>query len=143
MIIRARTHSDLSLFLILLLSPALQNTMFDFQNLEVYKKASSFHAALKLISKSKLINKIISDQLYRASLSIPLNIAEGSGRFTSKDRRNFFIISRSSVFECVAILDSIVDELQLHDDQYQSLLKTADEISRMLYVMIKNLDKSE
>jgi four helix bundle protein len=44
-------------------------------------------------------------QLRRASFSIVLNLAEGSGRFSKPDRRNFFVISRSSIFECVAILD--------------------------------------
>ncbi|NOT37535.1 MAG: four helix bundle protein [Saprospiraceae bacterium] len=115
--------------------------MFDFQKLEVYKKAKELHIHLKSISKEKSLNKIIADQLFRASLSIPLNIAEGSGRFTPKDRRNFFIISRSSVFECVAILDSIGDENFISTERYNEALKAADEISRILYTMIKNLDK--
>ncbi|MGE0569416.1 MAG: four helix bundle protein [Bacteroidia bacterium] len=51
--------------------------MFEFQNLEVYKKAKKLHATLKIIAKSSS-SKIIADQLFRASLSIPLNIAEGS-----------------------------------------------------------------
>ncbi|MBK8954998.1 MAG: four helix bundle protein [Saprospiraceae bacterium] len=108
--------------------------------MEVYKKAKKLHATLKIIAKSSS-SKIIADQLFRASLSIPLNIAEGSGRFTSKDRRNFFIIARSSLFECVAIVDSIFDERLYSNEQYDEIINSADEISRILYTMIKNLEK--
>ncbi|MBK8954996.1 MAG: four helix bundle protein [Saprospiraceae bacterium] len=94
-----------------------------------------------MICKSPGIHKNIADQLFRASLSIPLNIAEGSGRITSKDRRNFFIISRASVFECVAILDSLQCENHFTDEQYQELNQEAEEISKILYTMIKNLEK--
>jgi four helix bundle protein len=43
----------------------------------------------------------LSDQLNRAALSISANIAEGNGRFTKPDRKNFFGIARGSVQECV------------------------------------------
>ena len=63
--------------------------MFEFQKLEVYKKAKAFHtAANELITTIKL-NKAVKDQLSRASFSIALNIAEGSGRFSKPDRRHF------------------------------------------------------
>ncbi len=51
-------------------------------------------------------------------MSIMLNIAEGSGRFSNKDKRNFYVIARSSVFECVALLevlkhDSVINESEI------------------------------
>jgi four helix bundle protein len=115
--------------------------MFDFQKLEVYKKALIFHGELKSVFGCPGIHKSIADQLFRASLSITLNIAEGSGRLTQKDRRNFFIISRSSVFECVAILDAVASDQCFSQEQYFKFISDADEISRMLYAMIKNLEK--
>jgi len=39
-----------------------------------------------------------------------LNIAEGSGKFSKADRKNYFVTSRGSVFECVAILDILNGE---------------------------------
>ena len=48
----------------------------------------------------------LSDQLKRASLSIPLNIAEGNGKFTQKDKARFYHIARGSATECGAILDA-------------------------------------
>ena len=45
------------------------------------------------------------NQLNRAALSISANIAEGNGRFTVRDRQNFFGIARGSVQECVPLLE--------------------------------------
>jgi four helix bundle protein len=113
--------------------------MFEFQKLEVYKKAKSFHAEMKLFIPSIQLDRTIKDQLSRASFSIVLNIAEGSGRFSKPDRRNFFIISRGSVFECVAILDILSDQKIIDEKTFNSYLIKADELSRILYAMIKNL----
>lgn len=79
--------------------------MFDFEKLEVYLKAKVYHRQISgLVMKLKL-SASEKDQLRRASFSIVLNIAEGSGRFTKPDKRNFYIIARGSVFETVAILE--------------------------------------
>ncbi|MBK7130882.1 MAG: four helix bundle protein [Crocinitomicaceae bacterium] len=75
----------------------------------------------------------------RASFSIVLNIAEGSGRFSKADRRNFYIISRSSVFESIAILDVLKDENIMFQSQYDAFYAKGEEISKMLFSMIKNL----
>ena len=45
------------------------------------------------------------DQLRRASMSIPLNIAESAGRPGPDDRARFCAIARGSAMECSAILD--------------------------------------
>jgi four helix bundle protein len=82
---------------------------------------------------------ICNDQLGRASFSVPLNIAEGSGKFSSKDRKNYFTTARASVFECVAILDILSDENSISKTELEILMKNADELSRILYIMIKNL----
>jgi len=85
-------------------------TMFDFEKLDIYKKAKAFNAKIRTCITSSNLDRTTKDQLRRASFSIVLNIAEGSGRFSKADRRNFFIIARSSIFECVAILDVLKDE---------------------------------
>lgn len=115
--------------------------MFEFQQLEVYKKAKSFHEEARIFIQSIQAHKTIKDQLYRASFSIPLNIAEGSGRFSKPDRRNFFVIARSSVFECVAILDILKDNGILDQNRFEYFEKQADELSRILYAMVRNLSQ--
>ncbi len=84
--------------------------MFDFQKLEVYKKSKTFHLLCKSIILENKLDRYVNNQLGRASFSVPLNIAEGSGKFSKADRRNYFIIARASAFECVAIIDILRDE---------------------------------
>ena len=79
------------------------------------------------------------DQLGRASFSVPLNIAEGSGKFSKADRKNYFTTARASVFECIAILDILSDSDKIQQEQLEQLMNKGDELSRILYAMIKNL----
>ena len=113
--------------------------MFDFEKLDVYKKAKKFNSEIRLFIKESNLDPTTKDQLRRASFSIVLNIAEGSGRFSKADRRNFYVISRSSVFECIAILDVLKDEGVLNKEKYVEYYKKGEEISKMLFSMIKNL----
>jgi four helix bundle protein len=117
--------------------------MFDFENLVVYKKAKAFNMAIREFIKSKKLDRVTNDQLQRAAFSIVLNLAEGSGRFSKPDRRNFFIIARSSIFECIAILDVLKDESALDADTFRGFYNLADELSRILFAMIRNLQKKE
>src|SRR5262249_20900868 len=48
------------------------------------------------------------DQLDRASTSIPLNIAEGNGKFSIKDRARYLQMAHGSALECAACLDVLV-----------------------------------
>lgn len=113
--------------------------MFDFENLSVYQKAKEFNKkVLTLLSENK-VDKTTNHQLRRASFSIMLNIAEGSGRFTKADKRNFYIISRGSVFECVAILDYLLDIDELDNKTFKTFYDELEELSKMLYALIKGL----
>ena len=113
--------------------------MFEFQNLEVYKKAKAFHITCKHLISSHKFDRYVKDQLGRASFSIALNIAEGSGKFSKPDRRNYFLTSRASVFECVAIMDILMCQKLISEAEFNNCIKEADELSRMLYTMAKNL----
>lgn len=114
--------------------------MFDFEKLEVYQKAKQFNKeTYAFLKHSKTIDTTSKNQLRRASLSIMLNIAEGSSRFSKADRRNFFIISRGSIFECVAIFDFLKDEVILAEETHIHFYRQADELSRILFKMIRNL----
>lgn len=79
---------------------------FMFENLEVYQKALDLSEQIVTLTESFPRGyHFLSDQLNRASLSVATNLAVGNGRFTQSDRRNFFIIARGSVQECVPLLE--------------------------------------
>lgn len=113
--------------------------MFDFEKLIVYKKAKVFNSSVREFIKNTRLDSTTRDQLRRAAFSIVLNLAEGSGRFTHPDRRNFYTIARSSVFECVAILDVLKDELIIEENSFYGFYNQAEELSKILFAMIKNL----
>lgn len=114
--------------------------MFDFEKLDVYQKAKQFNKEVyAFLKNTKVIDSVSKNQLRRASLSIMLNIAEGSSRFSKADRRNFFVIARGSVFECVAVFDFLKDESILVEEIHIHFYSQADELSRMLFAMIRNL----
>ena len=70
-----------------------------------------------------------------------LNIAEGSSRFSNKDRKNFMVVARGSAFECAAIIEYLYEVCEINKDSYDSYLNCLEEISKMLYGLIRGLDK--
>ncbi len=111
--------------------------MFKFQTLDVWKKSVEF-ADLMIEISERLPQKYqfsFADQLRRAALSIPSNIAEGNGRKTDKDSNNFYNISKGSVYECINIL-VILSKRNLIDWQIfdkRKVYDAAEEIVKMLH----------
>ncbi|OLD71275.1 MAG: hypothetical protein AUF68_10545 [Verrucomicrobia bacterium 13_1_20CM_54_28] len=81
---------------------------FDHEKLNVYHEALDFvgHATELLERVPKRV--AVYDQLDRASTAIPLNIAEGTGKFTPPDRCRYYNTARGSALECAACLDVLV-----------------------------------
>ena len=115
--------------------------MFDFEKLDVYQKAKKFNKSVTIFLSTSKVDKTTKDQLRRASFSIMLNIAEGSGRFTNPDKRHFYVIARGSAFECVAIFDYLKDMDMISDIAFKQYYSFLEEISKMLFAMIKGLTK--
>ena len=69
---------------------------FDHERLEVYQEAIAFIAWLSALLDGTVRIGGVKDQLDRASTSIPLNIAEGNGKYAPKDRCRFFDIAHGS-----------------------------------------------
>lgn len=116
--------------------------MFAYEKLDVYHKAKAAHSSVyQFLKKHKTLPSYLKNQFGRASLSIPLNIAEGSGKFSLKDRRNYLTTARGSAFECAAILDILSAEGEISPNLLNELKEKFDEISRMLFAMISNLEK--
>ncbi len=78
---------------------------FDHEKLDVYQEAIRFVTWVDVLLESIPKNLAVHNQLDRASTSIPLNIAEGNGKYTPTDRCRYFDIARGSALECAACLD--------------------------------------
>ena len=110
---------------------------FDHEKLEVYREAIAFVGWLSAILEPTVRIGEVKDQLDRASTSIPLNIAEGNGKYTPKDRCRFFDVARGSALECAAGLDILVAKAKLTPDQIRPGKERLQRIVRMLMGLIK------
>jgi four helix bundle protein len=81
---------------------------FDHEKLDVYRESINFCGWVGEFLPSISAKAAAKDQLDRASASIPLNIAEGNGKLSAKDRSRFFEMARGSALECAACLDVLV-----------------------------------
>jgi four helix bundle protein len=84
------------------------HTCLDHEKLEVYKASLEFIKWTVHVLDRLPANTSVRNQLDRASTSVPLNIAEGNGKFTSPDRCRFFDNARGSALESAACLDVMV-----------------------------------
>lgn len=90
---------------------------FDHEKLDVYCESIDFCGWVGDFLNSISARAAAKDQLDRASTSVPLNIAEGNGKFSGPDRARFFEIARGSAVECAACLDALVArELATEED---------------------------
>jgi four helix bundle protein len=81
--------------------------VFGFERLDVYQRGVEFVAlAARIIQALPGGQHPLADQLKRAALSVPVNVAEGVGRTSLADRRRHYAIARGSAMECGAILDA-------------------------------------
>jgi four helix bundle protein len=117
--------------------PAPEESWFDHEKLEVYREAVAFVAWLSAALDGSLRLGDVKDQLDRASTSIPLNIAEGNGKYTSKDRCRFFDTAHGSALECAAGLDVLVAKAKLTSEEIRPGKERLQRIVRMLVGLIK------
>ena len=79
----------------------------DAAKLDVYAVALEFQVlAAGLLPPRR--HAVLRDQLERASVSIVLNVAEGTGRFAAADKARFYSMARGSATECGGILDVLL-----------------------------------
>jgi len=116
---------------------------FPFQKLTVYQKTLDWIEEIEDLEQHSLkpFSPSQKDQLSRAAMSIALNIAEGNGRWHKAEKRNFFWISRGSVFECVAILEILHRRNQITESQYRHHYSKLDELGKMLTGLVKSVEE--
>jgi four helix bundle protein len=111
---------------------------FDHEKLRVYQEAIAFIAWLQPVLERIPKGEAVRDQLDRASTSMPLNTAEGNGRFTAPDRCRFFDIARASGLECAACLDVLYARKRLERAELHEGKERLEGIVQMLVGLIKS-----
>jgi len=115
--------------------------MFDFEKLIAYQKARDINKKIQKLLIDRKISIFLKDQLYRASVSMVINIAEGTGKLSKNDRKNFYVISRGSVFECASLLEMLYDEDVIDNKELENLKLDLEEVSRLLSGLINSFTK--
>jgi len=111
--------------------------MFGFQRLDVYRASTQFLGLMsKLVTGIPRGHGDLVDQLRRAALSVPLNIAEGSGRF-SRDAVRFYAIARGSALECAAVLDALEAMAVFDEPDLRQARELLERIVSMLTGLIR------
>ena len=114
---------------------------FDHEKLDVYREAIAFCAWAGDLLNTISAKAAAKDQLDRASTSIPLNIAEGNGKFSGKDRARFLEIARGSTLECAACLDVLVARKLATPNQIETAKENLARIVQMLMGMLRRFSE--
>lgn len=111
---------------------------FKFESLDVWRRSVEFADALFDIADGlpPEYRYSLSDQLRRAALSIPTNIAEATGRDGAKEKAYLFRVAKGSVYEVVSLLVMCGKRGLLSREQYRLLHAEADEIAAILTALI-------
>jgi four helix bundle protein len=107
-----------------------------------HEKLNVYQAAIELVV---LVDEIVedlprgrgylADQFQRAALSVPLNIAEGAGEFSTAEKSRFYRMAKRSATECAGIFDVCfrleLIENEMHDKGRELLLRIVAMLTKM------------
>ncbi|MDF2545677.1 MAG: four helix bundle protein [Anaerosolibacter sp.] len=118
--------------------------MSDYRNLEVWKKAHSLTLEIYKITNNFPSEERygLTSQIRRASSSVPMNIAEGSGSLYGKEFIRFLDIARRSTCEVEYQLLLCRDIGYIDEAEYTELNVALREVARMLTGLIKSMLES-
>jgi four helix bundle protein len=112
---------------------------FHHEKLKVYQRALEFAGWSQVLIDSLTKRTSTRDHLERAGDSVALNIAEGNGKFSQRDRAKFFQIAHGSALECAAYLDLLVARLCCSLEAIVHGKEILEQIVKMLFKMLDQL----
>lgn len=114
----------------------------NYRDLVVWQKAMDLTTMLYQIVRKlpKEETYALSDQMRRAAISIPSNIAEGFGRNSTKEYTHFLYITKGSVCELETQLMLCVRIEYLTEIEIQPIMILLEEIGKMITTITKNLN---
>ena len=120
-------------------TPPSKQGVFTFRDLNVWKLSRTLSADVYRACSSPMLRPhyALCDQMGRAALSVPSNIAEGNDRSSNKDALNFLRIARGSLAELDTQLWIAHDVGWLDAETYRNLCEKRSEVERMLGGLIR------
>lgn len=118
--------------------------MHNFKELHIWQRSKELVKNIYLLTESLPRSEqfgLIS-QMRRSAISIPSNIAEGSGKSSDKDFIRFLEISHSSTFELETQLLLSIDLNYVKENDIQDILVKLEEIQKMIFGFIQKLKAS-
>lgn len=115
--------------------------IFAHEKLEVWQKAMGVAQAIYQATHTFPSHEQfgLTSQLRRAAVSIPANIAEGKGRYHTKEFLHFLFNARGSLYETVTLLRLALSLGYLSEKQHQLLLEQTQQIMSKLSGLINSL----
>ena len=115
--------------------------MHNFKELKVWKKARGLVKEIYFLSNKfpGLENFGLKSQVKRACVSIPANIAEGSGRSSKKDFSKFLDIAYSSAYELETHIILAYDLEYIKKSEFDEIILKIGEIQKMIFGLKKTL----
>ena len=115
--------------------------LLPYRNLTVWKKAHALAMeVLDVAERAPIAQRFyLRDQLCGAAMSIPANIAEGSGRRTARDNAAFVDIARGSLFELDTWLYTVTLKGYASAGEYEDWSARLSELNAMLYALGQSL----
>ena len=115
--------------------------MSDFRKLLIWQKSMALITKIYFSTNNFPKEEIfgLTSQIRRSSISIPSNIAEGSGRESDKDFLRFLNISIGSLFEMQTQLEIAKNIAYLNQEEFNNLYEDSREVERMLVAFIKKI----
>ena len=112
--------------------------MHNFRKLKVYTIAKELVRSVYLMVDTFPMKEKygLTDQLRRAVISIPSNIAEGLGRSTDKDKGHFMQIAYGSLMEVMAQIDIAHDLNYITIQEFEQIEELLTEETKLLKGMI-------
>jgi four helix bundle protein len=116
-----------------------------YKELDCYKQARELRMYISDLARLLQSHEkfMLFDQMIRASRSVTANIAEGYGRFTYTDTRNFFVIARGSVAETMEHLSTAFDENYISENALKSGEEKCESVFKLINGYISYLDRSK
>jgi len=112
-----------------------------YRDLLVWQKSMALVKAIYQVTRSFPKDEVygLSSQMRRAAVSIPCNVAEGQGRMSKKEFRQFLALSRGSVLELETQVQIAADLGFLSSENTKRLIGNTEELLRMLNGLMKSL----